>query len=321
MRQFLLVTLAVLSCACLLACDASRAAELDPAARFGDAFWQQWGDGRAELSTYDLAFERYGHARAGTAVAIFVTETFSHSLRVKADPGVHPESDTYPVMKLNLVEDFPTGVYDYNLMTSTFVALAERDGRPRGHTTKVTHSMQEWCGHTWVQWIFDRDRARYELRSYFDGEADQDKTLDAPADALTEDTLMLWARELAGPFLAPGSSTTRPLLDGATRQRIQHTPPAWHQATLHRGQAVETLEVPAGRFAVQERWVEIDGEVLWRFAVEVTSPHRLIRWENAMGQQGELVATERLPYWQLNGPDGRAALGSIGLQPRPLRTP
>ena len=29
---------------------------------------------------------------------------------------------TVPVMKLNLVEDFQTGIYDYNLMTSTFVA-------------------------------------------------------------------------------------------------------------------------------------------------------------------------------------------------------
>ena len=321
MKLNLLPTLAVLATTCLLVCGASRAAELDPAERFGDGFWQHWGDGSAELSTYDLVFARYGHAREGTAVAIFVTETFTHSLRVKADPGNHPESDTYPVMKLNLMEDFPTGVYDYNLMTSSFIALVERDGRPRGHTTKVTHSMQEWCGHTWVQLVFDRDRARYELRSYFDGEADQDRTLEAPADALTEDTLMLWARELAGPFLAPGSSTTRPLLDGATRQRIEHRAPQWRQAKLHRADTVESVEVAAGRFAVQERWVEVEGEVVWRFAVEVVAPHRLVRWENAMGQRGELVATQRLPYWQLNGPDGRGALESIGLTARPLRTP
>src|SRR5262245_11906874 len=76
---------------------------------FGDEFWKHWGDNRAELSGYELVFPRYGTLRKGTAVAIFVTETFSSSLRVKSDPGKHPASDEFPVMKLNLVEDFSTG--------------------------------------------------------------------------------------------------------------------------------------------------------------------------------------------------------------------
>ena len=80
---------------------------------------------------YDLVFPRYGQPRHGVAVTIFVTETFSNTLRVKADPGKHPSSDRFPVMKLNLVEDFQTGIYDYNLMTSTFVALAPVNERPR----------------------------------------------------------------------------------------------------------------------------------------------------------------------------------------------
>ena len=81
-------------------------------------FWDVWGDGKAELAAYDLTYPRYGESREGVAVTIFVTETFSDSMRVKADPGLHPKSDEFPVMKLNLVEDFPTGIYDYNLMTS-----------------------------------------------------------------------------------------------------------------------------------------------------------------------------------------------------------
>src|SRR5690348_13231592 len=84
---------------------------------FDAAFWKQWGDGRAELSGYDLTFPRYGQLRRGVAVTVFVTETFSNSLRVKADPGKHPPADEFPVMKLNLVEDYQTGIYDYNDMT------------------------------------------------------------------------------------------------------------------------------------------------------------------------------------------------------------
>ena len=70
-------------------------------------FWKHWGDGQAELNGYRLTQPRYGARRAGSAVLIFVTEDFSDSLRVKADPGKHPATDVYPVMKLNFVRALP----------------------------------------------------------------------------------------------------------------------------------------------------------------------------------------------------------------------
>src|SRR5207249_3206702 len=90
-------------------------------------FWSTWGDGKAELDGYALTQPRYGELRAGTAVLIFVTEDFSDSARVKADPGKHPASDVYPVLKLNFVRDFQTGIYDYNVMTSTFARVDRSD--------------------------------------------------------------------------------------------------------------------------------------------------------------------------------------------------
>lgn len=312
---------AFLTLTALLALAAPARAELDPAARFGDDFWSHWGDGQAELASYDLTFERYGATRQGTAVAIFVTETFTHSLRVKADPGNHPDEDTYPVMKLNLVEDFPTGVYDYNLMTSTFVALTERDGHPRGHVTKVSHSMQEWCGHAWIQWIAGTDALDYTLHSYFDGEADQDRSIELPTGFTSEDAVLLWARELAGPFLAPGASSTRPFFTAAKQARIDHRDPRFDEVTYHRAAETSTVEVPAGTFEVEERWITSDGQEIWRVWTEAAAPHRIVRWTNVHGRTAELVASERMPYWQLNGPDGQARLDALGLQPRPARTP
>ena len=88
-------------------------------------FWKHWGDGRAELNGYRLVQPRYGSPRAGTAVYVFVTEDFSDALRVKADPGKHSAGDVFPVMKLNAVRDFQTGIYDYNVMTSTFLRIAD----------------------------------------------------------------------------------------------------------------------------------------------------------------------------------------------------
>src|SRR5688572_25287753 len=93
---------------------AARSAAADP-------FWSAWGDGKAELDGYRLVQPRYGTVRKGHAVLIFVTEDFSDSLRVKADPGKHPASDVYPVLKLNAVRRFQTGIYDYSVLTSTFV--------------------------------------------------------------------------------------------------------------------------------------------------------------------------------------------------------
>src|SRR6185503_7282151 len=112
------LVLVVIALALGLRGEAEQAGD-DRALIFGNAFWKRWGDGRGELAGYDLTFPRYGSLRKGVAITIFVTETFSHSLRVKSDPGRHPASDEYPVMKLNLVQDFGTGIYDYNLMTST----------------------------------------------------------------------------------------------------------------------------------------------------------------------------------------------------------
>ena len=63
-----------------------------PAVTFGKPFWNQWGDGRAELAAYDLTIPRYGEVRKGLAVSIVIPETFSSALRVKADRGKHPGS-------------------------------------------------------------------------------------------------------------------------------------------------------------------------------------------------------------------------------------
>ena len=202
-----------------LACASSAAAPAAP--EFADAFWKHWGDGRAELAGYDLVTPRYGASRTGTAVAIFVTETFSNALRVKADPGKHPRSDEFPVMKLNLVQDFSTGVYDYNLQTSAFVALAPANGRPAGAPTKVSFSSQEWCGNVYAQLLFDKGSARLASHSYFDGEADRSEALPCPADAVAEDALLVWARGLAWPRLSAGESATLPLARSLRESRLR----------------------------------------------------------------------------------------------------
>lgn len=283
-------------------------------------FWKTWGDGQAELSGYDLTFPRYGEKRRGSAVTIFVSETFSNSARVKADPGVHPDKDLFPVMKLNLVEDYQTGVYDYNDMTSAFVALAAVNNRPLGSLTKVTSSSQEWCGQTWQQLAFNDKSIRYVLHSYFDNEADQNKDLSSPAKGVSEDQLLLWARGMAAPYMKPGDSQQVPFLPGLRAVRQAHKPIAWTQATL--SIAAKPIKVPwAGQQKeVLVHTVAISGGPTRTYYVETTAPFRVIGWSSTTGEEATLIKSIRSKYWQQNKEGFEKELQKLGLQSRPRRT-
>jgi len=288
---------------------------------FGDSFWKRWGDGKGELSSYDLTFPRYGDLRKGLAITVFVTETFSNSLRVKSDPGKHPKSDEFPVMKLNLIEDFSTGIYDYNLLTSAFVALSPANGRPAGAATKVSFTSQEWCGNVYGQILFDAGSARLTTHSYFDEEADQTRELRVSNDALAGDAILLWARSLAAPMLAPGERRETPLVRSIEAARLGHRPVEMLKATLTRAATSERATAPAGAFEVERRTVEIAGGPTWTILVETAEPHRIVQWETSDGEKASLVASDRLEYWKMHGEKDLSALSRLGLKPRPPRTP
>lgn len=311
-----------------------------PAARrwappaYDQAFGAHWFDGRAELSTYDLVYPRYGERRRGTASMVFVTEDLSPTTYVK--PEIDPSAGV-GALKLNLMMDFPTGIYDYHTMTSAFVATAARGWVRPGDALKVSYSSQEWCGHVFAQTRFAADHVHDELHSYFDGEGDVDRSLPRPDDALAEDLLWLWARGLAGPALEPGESLTIPLWRSLDWARMHHTPGGFDEGLLTRRAETGEITVPAGTFTVQRRTVEVTRSetgrsypptprgaavtTRWTFQVEVEAPHRLIRFSRDDGLSGELVASTRDPYWSHNAEADEHRLESIGLTPRPPRTP
>jgi len=285
------------------------------APNFGDAFWSHWGDGQAELSGYELTIPRYGELRHGTAVCIFVTEDFSDELRVKADPGRHDAALVYPVLKLNLVQDFQTGIYDYNLMTSAFVALREHAGRPSGSATKVSFSSQEWCGQVYQQALFFADRVDLTSHSYFDGEADQTRSLALDAPVLAEDALLVWARGLAWPLVGAGESVEVPMLRSARTQRLAHQPAAVFEVTLERAAETSTSEWNGETVEVRAATVrDTDGQTLWTFLVEVAAPGRVMEWSRPDGERARLLRSERMQYWTLQHVGDEQLLRGLGLE-------
>jgi hypothetical protein len=312
MRKWLL-----LGCLALAGCggkgpDTAAAVAKDAASPVFDAgFWKTWGDGFAELTSYDLQYPRYGSARPGVAVSIFVAETFANSLRVKSDPGVRDKKDEFSVMKLNLVEDFQTGIYDYNLMLQSFVALEGVNGRPAGVLTKVAWSSQEWCGNLFKQALVDRDVVRVTSHSYFDGEGDQALSENTPAAAvLSEDALMLWARGMAWPVLKPGETREVPAMLAMQAARFKKGPLQWGKAVLTR---TASGDVDIFRAKLSDGRERV-------FEVEKAAPFRVLKYITSEGLTAVLVASERMKYWELNKPEGVKALEKLKMGVRAART-
>lgn len=278
-----------------------------PLAQVAPGFWDHWGDGRAEVSSYTLTTPRYGDLRTGSAVLVFVTEDFTDAQRVKSDGG---HGDEFPVLKLNEIRHYQTGVYDYKVMTSAFTRI---DGAaPLGQATKVSLSMQEWCGHVYEQ-VTTRDGALdWVGHSYFDGEADHQRALPLPADGVMLDALPVVARGLAGSW--SGEVLEVSALESLARMRYAHQPLDWIRAELRRG-ASERVTVPAGTFDVTGVTLTRDDGLAVTWSIEVAPPHRVIRWSTSDGEVAEMVGSERIPYWSLHGPGDEENLTRLGLRP------
>jgi len=185
-------------------------------------FWSWWGDGKGELSSYKVIVPRYGELREGYSILVFVTEDISRATRIKDDSGKLPASDRVPVLKLNRVVKFTTGLYDYSIMTSTFSSVNAELGRNPFEPLKISFSAQEWCGHVMQMLIPQRDQVELTRHSYFQGEGDQKRNIKLPANAAFEDNLPIWIRELNGEAMVAGQ-----------RRELQIFPSSWISRASH----------------------------------------------------------------------------------------
>ncbi|MER3373811.1 MAG: septum formation inhibitor Maf [Allomuricauda sp.] len=141
----------------------------NPKKPLSEDFKTYWYAGDAEITSYKLNQARYGEIHNGHAVLIYVTEPFLPKEQVKADQD-NPENVS--VLKLNATKKFLTGIYPYSIMGSTFYPVHDNQ-----HAIKTSLSVQEWCGHVYAQ-INNRNQFEITSHSYFEGEADQNFSLD-----------------------------------------------------------------------------------------------------------------------------------------------
>jgi hypothetical protein len=263
-----------------------------------------WDDGQAEISAYDAVEQRYGAGRPFTAYIIVVKEDFSRSQLVKADPG-HNRFDLMPVLKMNQVIHYQTGIYAYQQMASCFFERASMD------LVKFSVTSSEWCGNSYKEYQKRDHRASLHVHTYWDGEAEADYDLPVGPDVVLYDQMPLWVRTL--PQRA-GEAMRLRLVPGQISSRGSEPQPL---AALLEAKDEAPVETPAGRFTAR-RWELQYGagrrDLYWTAG---EYPYLLVAWDKPDGGRYRLKWTQRLAYWKLNAPGGERYLEG----PLPGQTP
>ena len=247
-----------------------------------DAYWY---NGQAEVNSYSVQQERYGEDRPSKAVLVFVTEPFLPETQVKDDGQPRGKEASISVFKLNRVEHFTTGIYDYSLMLSVFTPVS-LDQYP--YTLKSTFSSQDWCGQVWQQANRRGKAFQVQTRSYFQGEGDEEQTL---AAEYLEDELV--SRVRLDPTAVPTGEVS--LVPAAKFSRLRHVQPSAERAQVSLEARDDVLELTID-------FGKLDRQVSYRF--DSVFPHQLQGWtETYQGKrlsEAKLEKSIRAAYWGQN---------------------
>ncbi|HET8859426.1 hypothetical protein [Marivirga sp.] len=254
-----------------------------------EQFGDYWYQGKAELTSYDLEQVRYGEKRDGEAVLIFVTEDFSKSKQVKLDNPQEAGDDAEKVLKLNFTKKFSTGIYPYSIMTSIFSPIYPENDM---HARKITTSVQEWCGHVFMQLNNMGTDYKLLLRSYFESEGDVDMKLDK---VWLEDEL--WTLLRLDPNQIP-------------KGEIQLFPSTQYLRLKHKDLKAFTAKISmVTNDNLNELTVEIpELERQLSIFYKAQHPYQIEKWEETYPENGEMMTTTAtlkkrilLDYWNKNG--------------------
>jgi hypothetical protein len=247
-----------------------------------------WFQGKAEISSFDLLQYRYGEAREGEAVLIFVTEDFSRKNQVKLDDPEKAGRDKISVLKLNQTRDFVTGIYPYHMMLSAFTPTKEKS-----YGLKFTASSQEWCGQTFSQ-LNKKGEESYsgKLFSYFEKEGDQTFSV----NGMMEDDL--WNLIRINPSEIPLGNVK--MLPSLLYQRLSHKEFNAESAFIQ----IEKLSDTRSKLELTYS----SGVRTLRIMFEHDFPFHILEWEevqNKSNGEKEITyakrkAVKNIDYWKRN---------------------
>ena len=274
---------------------------------YGKEFNAYWYGGKAEINVYDLEQARYGSIHKGKAVRIFVTEDFLVSQQVKKESATQ-EAHT-SVLKMNFLKKFPTGIYDYSMMSSVFTPV---DDTQYKKTIKVSTSSQEWCGHTYSQLNLRGDKYSFNGHSYFESENDQQYEIQY---AYLEDEI--WNRIRLRPLNLPQGEFK--IIPSTMHARLKHFD---LQPMSVRGSLNLQIQDDQTELYVYKLQYENGRELT--IHAHSTFPYRITYWEDKyesgfgpfkkkLSTKATLKKSVKESYWGQNSPDFEYLRKELGL--------
>jgi hypothetical protein len=246
-----------------------------------------WFAGKAEVNSYELQIDRYGEPRKGYAVMVFVTEDFSNQKHVKLDYPEKAGDDRVPVLKLNALQRFNTGIYDYSMMTSLFTPL---DYGKKPHTLKWNTTVQDWCGHVFTQLDHTNGNTyKVQQNSYFEMEGDKAFTTEG---VLLEDEI--FTRLRLNPESLPKNKVK--IIPNLTYSRIRHKPVEAVEATISFKDGADG-QTTCSVIYTSKRRLDI--------VFEKAFPHKILAYTELDGDKqlsrATLIKNMQSDYWMKNG--------------------
>jgi hypothetical protein len=254
-----------------------------------DTSWAKnelWDDGQAEVAIYNAARTIYNKPRYFDYVYILVKEDFNIEYGVKTDD--YERNDLYEVMKVNQFADIPTDNYPYHFLTSLFF---HRNNPVQIH--KFTNSSQEWCGNTFKEFKEKGSQLEYTYHSYWDGQGDDIKMLDATP--LWEDQLPYTLRTLK---FKDKLWFRMPVY--ATQVNSRADMPRVYDAEFSVA-PLEAIDSLPGGLPQQDTWrvsVQLDDEKINQYIFTQAYPNILVEMVAWDGRKLRLKDYKRSKYWE-----------------------
>lgn len=262
-------------------------------------FKAYWYTGEAEITSYQLQQTWHGETRNGHAVLSYVTESFSPEKQVKAHKN---DSTNLPVLLINTIKTFETALYPSSIMSSTFYPVYDNQ-----HALKTSVSIQEWHGHVYAQ-INNRERFKFTSHSYFQEEADEQRTLEK--NILENE---IWTKIRINPRDLPvGALKIIPSLEYL---RLQHRTPRAYKANA-------SLSTDKGISTYTLIYPELERNLSIRFSA--TFPYSIEGWTeeikteagsrlNLLSSKAGKLKSLKAPYGEPHGTKNLKLQDSLGL--------
>jgi len=230
---------------------------------------------------------------------VFAREPFHQDRQVKDESGT---GGGFQVLKLNSTRNFLTGVYPYHTMVSVFQPFETESA---GEALKVTTSVQEWCGHVFMQTNRRNGALTTMVNSYF--EKEEGSEFVETGKVWLEDEVWTGLRldpkglEVGEILMVPGSLFTR----------FAHIEPTAQKAVA------QWVKSEKGENLIYQIDYPDSGRVL-AIEIEKNAPYYIQGWSE--GLRGQKMTTARLThrrenaeYWSENSAGDERLRKELGL--------